>query len=315
MLKDKVIQTQSDKLDLMMNMMINLTASVDKIEREQTTSVKSLVEKPQSLYPNEVYAVDDVADDIYIKAASAMANMVKTTERSMSFKESPYNYVLELCGNSNAVASNYGLSKNQQRLLILSHVPATSDVYKELKDLQTLDSLFHFTNISASATLTRGEAETQLESWHLDVSTSETMTASISRLKRLILEVAGKEYSGNHRFLYTEVVKKIRHEKLPAWALRSLDECRVRMEQEDSVDKLHAILLASLKPLVGHKPKTAPVIKRTEAEVMMNSEVEYEGPSKNQNRQSRPQGKGKAKGKGRSKSRSKKKVKIGRAHV
>ena len=115
-----------------------------------------------------------------------MANMVKTTERSMSFKESPYNYVLELCGNSNAVASNYGLSKNQQRLLILSHVPATSDVYKELKDLQTLDSLFHFTNISASATLTRGEAETQLESWHLDVSTSETMTASISRLKRLI---------------------------------------------------------------------------------------------------------------------------------
>ena len=128
MLKDKVIQTQSDKLDLMMTMMLNLTASVDKIEREQTTSVKSLVEKPQSLYPNEVYAVDDVADDIYIKAASAMANMVKTTERSMSFKESPYNYVLELCGNSNAVASNYGLSKNQQRLLILSHVPATSDV-------------------------------------------------------------------------------------------------------------------------------------------------------------------------------------------
>ena len=60
MLKDKVIQTQSDKLDLMMSMMLNLTASVDKIEREQTTSVKSLVEKPQSLYPNEVYAVDEI---------------------------------------------------------------------------------------------------------------------------------------------------------------------------------------------------------------------------------------------------------------
>ena len=301
--EDRVIQGHEDKMDVMLNMIANLTNSVEKIRKDHQTSVKSMVEKTTPLLPNPNYPVANASDELYTKAVQSMMNSVKTTERSFTFRDQPYNFLLECCSHANAVASNFGLSQMQQFNLILSFIPSTSDQFIELKEMNDLHQLFRFANLNSSTSLTRGEAETQLEQWHLDTSSSEALATCISKLKRLIAEVAGAEHKGNNRYVYIEACKKCRREKLPAFILRGLDEARLRMDEEHQVDALHAILLAALKPMVGYKQKQAtPMIQKSEAEVMMNSTVEYEGPKQSQGQQGQGkkgqvQGKNKKKGK------------------
>ena len=98
---------------------------------------------------------------------AALQTNLKVIERSTLFKDHPYDFLLEICGVSNTIAANYAISEEQHKALILSAIPTTSVLAKELQLLSSLDHIFSLASLNASSIYSKAELEAKLEGWHL----------------------------------------------------------------------------------------------------------------------------------------------------
>ena len=76
-----------------------------------------------------------------------------TVEKTVQFAESPYEYLLEVAALSNISASTYGLTREQQRHIILNFIPPASFIYKELGSMN-LEDIFYLESTNSVAILT-----------------------------------------------------------------------------------------------------------------------------------------------------------------
>jgi hypothetical protein len=115
-----------------------LSGRVDSIIDDNKSSTKAILEKATILVPNPEYPKDmfgqplEASNDDYRRAVTLMQASVRTIEKSFDFLENPFNYLLEVATRSNSVASNCRLSKMQQAALIMSFIPATSPIYRDM---------------------------------------------------------------------------------------------------------------------------------------------------------------------------------------
>ena len=97
-------------------------------------------------------------------------------------------YLLEVAALSNISASTYGLTREQQRHIILNFIPPTSFIYKELGSMN-LEDIFYLASTNSVAILTPAELDKKLEEWQLDVSSLQKLNESLGKLKATSIEV------------------------------------------------------------------------------------------------------------------------------
>ena len=107
-------QSQMNKVE---QILLNLVSDMEKIKSEGSTAIRSKIEKKAAIYPNrdDTYPPDNqpVDENTMSRAYAAFGLQVKVVERSYTFKDSAYNFLLEICSASNIIASQYGLTKMQ----------------------------------------------------------------------------------------------------------------------------------------------------------------------------------------------------------
>jgi hypothetical protein len=195
--------------------------------------------------------LDNAVREDWLKAVAEMRAIMGVVDRSFSFKERPYDYLLEACASSNTIAAFYNLSRGQQIELILGSIPVLSHVYKQIKMFRTLEDIFELANMSSTTLFTKLELESLIESWHINLESFSTINESIGKLKCLITDAAEMELAPH--MLYGEILKRLKREKLPGHVMRSLDEMTIRIGSETNMLVMHEYLLAALKPALGWK--------------------------------------------------------------
>jgi hypothetical protein len=220
-----------------------------------------VLEKATQLSPNPKYPEIDADDDFYRKGVTLMAASVRVIERSYKFAQRPFNYLLELCTRSNAIASNCKLSRNQQIALILSFIPQTSSVYKDLLLAKGLDEIFHYANLCADSTYTRTELLNKIDAWRLEYSSYSALNESLAQLRTFYADLSGQGYENvDKSSLYLKVIRRVKKEKsIPNFIHRMLDESALKVERESDAGVMLELLLAPLKYMLNQKPKSVPL--------------------------------------------------------
>jgi hypothetical protein len=227
-----------------------LQADVSGLKQASYIRERSKVEKKGKIKPNDIYPpeTERAGRRDWLKAVGEMRSTMVIVERSFSFKERPYDYLLEACGASNVIASFYRLTRQQQIELIAGTIPVLSSVYKQIRMLKSLEDIFDLASMSSSTLYTKLELEGLIESWKLNTETYSTLNESIGNLKVLISDSADGLPPNQ---LYAEMLKRIKREKLPPFVMRSLDDLTLRIAREENLIVMHEFLLAALKPVVG----------------------------------------------------------------
>jgi hypothetical protein len=180
-----------------------------------------------------------------------MQNHIKVIERVFIFSERPFDFLVELCGYSNAVATAHRLSREQQKMLILHFIPTTSPIHKMIKTLPTLEAIFHYASTSSTIILTRADLEKQLDSWKLDTSSYNNLNMSLAVLKSLLMDInPGKFKMRNRSQLYIAMARQINRQKLTPWVYRSMEEVILKLEQENDESEMYSMILAVVKGLI-----------------------------------------------------------------
>jgi hypothetical protein len=276
---EDVVREQGSKLNNITDELTRLKSKLSRLEMENHYSKSSKMSNiskanmlrppPLSSYPMELQRA---TDDVYLKAISTLNSSTKTLEKSLSFKENSYNYVLEVLGSSNGIALNYGLSRSQHKSLILNMIPPTSTIYMELQLLSSLEEIFELISVNCTTLLTRTEIEEKIEKWTIDSSTVESICSSLSALKKLVFMHMDTSFDQvDQKILYQTLVQRIRREKLPAYMMNKLEEARALMSRENEPVVLHNILISTLKHLVGYAPRTLKVHKQEIPDMVHNT--------------------------------------------
>jgi hypothetical protein len=256
--EEEVLIRQDRKMKDLIEVVVDMAKDMVKLKAESTTKARAAIEKSGQLYPSEGHPSEynRCPDDVWVKAVSALQASVKVIERSVLFRERPYDYLLEVCGYSNSIATSYGLSKLQHKSLIMSAVPATSVLSKELKLLTSLDHIFALASVNASTIHTKAELDAKLEAWRLNFTSLPALIESIGNLKTLIADAEEFQYgSGDQQRLYGLMIRRVKREKLPVQVDQNLEEARMRIENETDPIVLHEIFLAAIKCIVSIKGK------------------------------------------------------------
>jgi len=257
--EDRAFVEQQREIELLKAQCTEMAAQVNMLKADARNKTHSIIDKSGKLRPNPDHTYpresQPATPDIVIKANTQLTHAIKVIEKSMEFKESPYNYMLEVLGASNNVAFNYGLTKNQQLKLITNTIPPTHAIANELSLLNTLDEVFDLVSTNSSLLMTKSELEAKIEMWRLNTSSHDGVSESLAELKRLILQHSDQPaHSIDQQVLYREVIQRVRREKLPAYMYRALDEARSAIDRESLPLELHNLVLATLKQAVKPKP-------------------------------------------------------------
>jgi hypothetical protein len=253
---DTVIQLQTYKLDMLTAKIEKMSLELLAVKRDGQTAAKALTEKTNAITPNPewTYPTDEASQDMYVKSVQAMQLAVKSIERSYTFKTHPNEFLLEVCSCSNGIASNFGLTKQQQQTLILNLIPSTSTIYGDIGMCKSLENIFRWASMTSSSIFTRSELEALIENWKFDFSTPQTLNDSISQLKSYFVHKANASLENvDQKNLFNEMWTRVRREKLPTFVYRAIDEGRIRLDMETDEVSMHQTFLATFKPLIGSK--------------------------------------------------------------
>ena len=258
--KDNIIVQQTNDIRDMQESLKDLALQMRQVLSGQHRSQNSLLEKTGRIRPNPLstypHSDNKAPESVYQAAVGALSQKMKTVEKSIQFVDSPYEYLLEVAALSNVSASTYGLTREQQRFLILNFVPPTSFIYKELGSMN-LEDIFYLASTNSVAILTPAELDKKLEEWQLDVSSLQKLNESLGQLKATSIEVLRMPIEKVcHKTLFLGMVKRIKREKsLHPATIRKLDEAMFEIERETNPVELHKLLLAPLKEVVGYQAR------------------------------------------------------------
>jgi hypothetical protein len=251
---DETILATNKKLAEMQIMMMTLNNEIAHLKSEQKITTLASSEKSGKVTPNPVhtYPSHDCSDESYQAAVKNMGILVKVIEKNNAFAADQYNHALEICASSNEIASNFGLSQEQQRRLILSALPSNSEIYLELSMITDLAQCFRIVSQNSSSLLTRGELELKIEKWTLDTRSYKDLTHSLLNLKILLIKLEDKPlHTINGRDLYGKILVRLRRERgMSQWTLKKLDEARVRIDVESDHTEMNQIILTALRDTI-----------------------------------------------------------------
>ncbi len=242
-----------------LKMLKNVTDELDELKQENMQKGKTLITKSRNLKPNlpDTYPSYNADKDAWQKAVRQLEIAVKNTERLYPLREAPYDFLLEIAGNSNTIAANFGLSKRQQRELIQATVPNTHPLYTELLLCESLEEVFQFASINSSSIPTKAETEASLDNWSIDLRSFPQLNESIGRLKQLIIDAQQWDYGPdgrgiNKRLLFEMMVQKIRKGpvRIPKFVESKLESFLIDIQKEKSPVAMHELLIGILRHLV-----------------------------------------------------------------
>lgn len=271
----------SDFKSTVLRLLQNVNNRIDTLQNENVQKNTTLIAKSRKLRPNppHTYPSRNAGEQSWQQAAKQLDTAVKNCERIFPFRENPYDFLLELCGHSNSIASNFGLSEQQQRMLIQASIPNTHPMYSELLMCENLSEIFNFASVNSSAIPTKAETEANLDLWTLDVSSFANLNESIGRLKQLIIDSQQWDYNEgiDQRLLFEMIVSKVKKStKVPKYVESKLDSFLVDIKNEKSHSTIHELLLGILRNLVisNSQRNLASRPRVHQAEVVATAEVE-----------------------------------------
>ncbi len=233
-----------------------INRELGRLRTESRTSARALAEKTGAIIPNpdHTYPAAMASETMYTAAMKAMQLKVRVIERGCTFQQAPYNFIAELCAESNNVASNFGLTREQQRELILSYVPSQDPTFHALKRMGTLEGIFRAATDGSSKICTRAELSKQIADWTLDTSSAMKLTISVDQLLVLLEKQEGEPKTlSDQVILYRRAIQRIKQLSLPAAIAANLDEADIRIMGEDDVLELMRHLMAPLRKCIGYK--------------------------------------------------------------
>ena len=226
-----------------------LKSRLKRLEENEKLSNRITTEKKDSVKPNPSYPTIPASEDLVRKAALVMAANIRIVERKITFDKEPFNFLYHLCLESNKVAATHNLTKDQQRDLILSHIPSSEPEYNYIAIEKSLSGIFAIVSTMSNSVLTITEIEKRINSWTIDNTTDTTMYKSITALLDLICR-SQEHRSGNTPIRYPEVfrqtITRIQREKLPKVIYDNLNEARIRIRDSDPIPELNNILIGAL---------------------------------------------------------------------
>lgn len=223
---------------------------IDRLELNTKATSRAQIEKRGAVYPNpdHTYPDDYAPEDTYAKAVLSLKAAVGTIEKQTQFSTEPFNYMLELCSESNKIASTYGLTKDQQLKMIMNFVPGTDPVFEIFSDYQKLDDVFEVISAMSTKILTRSELEAQVNAWKLDHSSLTKLNYSLVQLMSLLKKMGGEKASDPEFF--QKVITRLKLEKLPNFVVRQLDEAFVSLVHGEKLLDSFQVILGPLKSMV-----------------------------------------------------------------
>jgi len=235
----------------------DLVDRVKRIEDNEKLSAKVKMEKKDEVKVNSLYVAEPGAShEVYRKCIQHSNNVVKVIERTVTFQNDPFNFILLLCKESNKMAMDFNLSKTQQWNLIFAHIPP-SPVHDFLKLTGDLVNLFKVVSTFATRVVTRQSLEKQINSWRL-VNTSEA-DMSMSLVVLIDLLNKNREDYGSEEASYPDLFKQAvsiirRQDNLPRPVVDALDKARMRVREGDSFGEITQILASACHRYIGMRP-------------------------------------------------------------
>jgi hypothetical protein len=213
-------------------------------------STSRISEKTDAVLPLKFYPLRDASEELYAKAVGLLSNAIKMINSHVSFVSSPFDWVFELLSECNSLASNFHLSEKQQIGLILSHIPAYSDVYNILNRAENIYALYEIVSAYSTRTHTRLELESSLNKWTMKHSSQSELNNCVSQLIYLTNKSDPKV---SDSVLFQRVASRLLRENLPGYLIKSVSEFLVKIRPDDKIAELNKTLLGILAPLVGTK--------------------------------------------------------------
>jgi hypothetical protein len=213
-------------------------------------STSRISEKTDAVLPLKFYPLQDASEELYAKAVGLLSNAIKMINSHVSFVSSPFDWVFELLSECNSLASNFHLSEKQQIGLILSHIPAYSDVYNILNRAENIYALYEIVSAYSTRTHTRLELESSLNKWTMKNTSQSELNNCVSQLIYLTNKSDPKV---SDSVLFQRVASRLLRENLPGFMIKNISEFLVKIRPDDKIAELNKTLLGILAPLVGTK--------------------------------------------------------------
>jgi hypothetical protein len=231
------------RIDKQINNLQEVHKLASRVDTAKKVPIKILLE----------YPLEDATPTIYRQAAHALQQLVKNigTIKGLTIQKDSYCYILEICYSSNVISNQYILSELQQMSLILDCLDTNSSEYGVLSRCVDLQDLFSSISTFAPSILTQRELESQLVNWRLDTRSVQGLNKSLSDL--INWTDMASDSSMKTIDVYHHVLGRILQEKLNNHTLHSLQEVRLKLSENDTINDLLQMTLCSLKQLI---PKT-----------------------------------------------------------
>jgi hypothetical protein len=308
---------------------------IERIEENERLSSRVLTEKRDEIKPLAKYPIRPADEETLRKAISQLNNRVKVIEKSMTYRSDKYNFVQAVAAESNTIARDYALNKEQQRNLILSYLPNTEYFYRVLNLDKSLAGTLATISTFSTNVVTTNDLERQLNEWIL---LNDSQTIMFDCLNNLLdmLNRSREDYGKADPYipaLFKAAISRIqRQSNIPRIIRESLFEARLRIREEDSINENINVLVAACFRWIGMKTSRAQVnsiSKGTEqlagaqvpqkgkktAKVLVvdggnanSSQVPAQNKNKNQNQNNQGQGKKKGENKGEDKGQGQQKT-------
>jgi hypothetical protein len=219
-------------------------ATIHKIAARVDTAKKN------SILILETYPEEDAPPSLYRQASAAMASAVKNIAQTkgVSITKDSYSFVLEICLASNIVSSQFVLSEEQQFSLIIDSLPANSSEFRVLVKCTSLTDLFNSVSTLCPSIYTQRELEQKVMNWKLVTTSVPGLTKCLSDLLAWCELAADNEMKTVD--IYRSAIGRVMNEKLSPSVLHALQEVRLKLSEQDSVNDLLQMLLCSLKQVV-----------------------------------------------------------------
>jgi hypothetical protein len=247
---------------------------VGRIEDNERLSTRAAVEKKDTLLPNFDYPSSPASNDVLIKAIAQMNQRVKVIEKGTTFAGDPFHFAQCVAVESNVVASDYLLSKKQQMDIILSLLPNSVPEYNVLELNTTLEGLLATISTFSTNIMTMPALEKAINEWMLDVSNEKAMHKSFCQLIDYMNKIRdGYNYGKPHiPSLMRDVITRInRQSNMPRVVKEKLQEARLRIRDEDTLNECFQVIFAVLMIWVNMKGGANPKVKSMKS---LTSEME-----------------------------------------
>jgi hypothetical protein len=191
-----------------------------------------------------------------MKAISQMNQRVKVIEKGTTFAGDPFHFAQCVAKESNIVARDYLLSKKQQMDIILSFLPNSVPEYNVLELNTNLEGLLATISTFSTNIMTMPALEKAINEWVLNVSDEKAMHKSFCQLIDFMNKMReGYSYGKPHiPSLMREVITRInRQSNMPRVVKEKLQEARLRIRDEDTLNECFQVIFAVLMIWVNMK--------------------------------------------------------------